>query len=64
MGQRVQDLDLEHRRSPLPEGLDTQESVAVAHLRGWCHDGSVCPICLPSMRATQAQHQLDSIISG
>ena len=57
-------LDLDHRRSPIPDGLDTEEWHAVAHLRGWCHDGRKCPICKQSDRAHRAERELDRIISG
>ena len=40
------------------------EFVAVAHLRGWCHNSVVCPICKAEDRAYQAERTLDQIISG
>lgn len=40
------------------------ERTAIAHLRQWCHDASICPICKAERRAYQAELTLNQIIEG
>ena len=40
------------------------EVAAIGHLRGWCHDGSVCPICKAAYAQHAAELRLDSVITG
>lgn len=50
---------------------DKRDWAMLGHVRGWCHDGAICPICAAEQRAwdharraNDAERRLESVISG
>lgn len=51
----------------MKEILHTQsreEFAVVAHVRGWLHNGTHCPLCLAQTQLSVARHTIDTIICG
>lgn len=46
--------------------LTADEKVALAHLRGHCHDGAICPICraFEQGRVYGAQEAITQVAAG
>ena len=53
-GERLRELQTEN----------AQERALLAHVRGWCHNGSACALCDAQGRAFQAERALEGVISG
>lgn len=54
----------ESERFPSLQTVGGAEYAVVAHVRDWCHDSSICPLCKAQDRALAAERSLDQIISG